>query len=173
MSRFCCAIPGPKGDTGEIFARYGSFYSLQDQHYAQNTPTAMEFEITDLSNGVSITNNALGRPTRISFDNLGVYNIQFSAQLHNNGGGGAGNTVDIWLKHNDVVEPNTNTKIVINTNGPYLVAAWNFFVNVDTLPQWFEIFWNSDNANIWIEYIAANGSIPAVPSIILTVNQVG
>lgn len=153
-------------------AYHGAFYSSVDQSLSANTAGAMRFEHTQLSNGVSITNNALGFPTRITFANLGIYNIAFSAQLHNTGGGGSGTIVDIWLKHNDQTEPDTNTRTTVNTNSPYVVAAWNFFVEVDTLPQWFEIFWQTENENIKLEQLGANGNMPATPSIILTANQI-
>ena len=155
------------------FAAYhGAFYSSVDQSLEANTAGAMRFENTQMSHGVSITNNSLGFPTRITFNNLGMYNIAFSAQLHNTGGGGSGTVVDIWLKHNDQNEPDTNTRVAVNTNSPYVVSAWNFFVEVDTPPQWFEIFWQTENANIKLEHLETNGNMPATPSIILTVNQV-
>jgi hypothetical protein len=151
---------------------HGAFYSSLDQSLAVDTAGAMKFEHTQLSQGVSITNNSLGNPTRITMENFGVYNIQFSAQFYHTGGGGQGQTVNIWLKHNNVTEPDTNTKLIVPSNAPYVVAAWNFFVEVDTLPQWFEIFWQTDNANVRIEQIAASGNMPATPSVILTVNQI-
>lgn len=154
-------------------AYHGAWYSSVDQTLSANTAGAMRFENTQLSNGISVTNNSLGFPTKITFEHLGVYNIAFSAQLHNTGGGGPGTIVDIWLKHNDVTEPNTNTRTTVNTNSPFIVAAWNFFVEVDTLPQWFEIFWQTENANIILEHLGANGNMPATPSIIVTANQVG
>ena len=152
---------------------YGAFHSSVDQSTTTNTPKAMEFEITDLSQGITIENNDLNRKTRITTQHLGIYNIAFSAQLHSVGGGGAGTTIQIWLSHNGVYIPDTNTKIAVNNNSPLVVAAWNFFVEADTVPQYFEIFWNTDNANTFLEHFATSGGIPAVPSTILTVNQVG
>lgn len=152
---------------------HGSFYSLVDQTASVNTATAMRFEQTDLSQGVSIANDEFGQPTLIRMENLGVYNIQFSAQLHNAGGGGAGSTVDIWMKHQGVNVDNTNTKIEVPSNAPYVVAAWNFFVTANTAPQDFQLFWQTPKTEIRIEYIDAAGNVPATPSIILTVNQIG
>jgi hypothetical protein len=154
-------------------AFHGAFHSAVDQSTTANVPKAMEFELTDLSQGVTVENNNLGRKTRITTQNLGVYNIAFSAQLHSVGGGGSGTTVQIWLSHNDVVVPDTNTKLAVNNNSPLVVAAWNFFVEADTVPQYFEIFWTTDNANTILEHFSASGGIPATPSVILTVNQVG
>jgi hypothetical protein len=151
---------------------HGSFYSSVDQTLAINTPGAMQFENTDLSQGISIANDTFGYPTLIRIQNLGVYNIQFSAQFHNTGGGGAGSTVDIWMVHQGNAVADTNTKIEVPSNAPYVVASWNFFVTSDTVPQDFQIFWKTPKAEIKLEHILANGVIPATPSIILTVNQV-
>ncbi len=151
---------------------HGSFYSSVDQSASVNTATAMRFENTDLSQGVTIENDEFGQPTLITIENLGVYNIQFSAQLHNTGGGGAGSTVDIWMKHQGNNVPDTNTKIEVPSNAPYVVAAWNFFVTADTVPQDFQLFWQTPKTEIRIEHIDAAGNVPATPSIILTVNQI-
>jgi len=63
-----------------------------------NTPTAITVNSSDPdSQGVFYVSNS-----RITFNNQGVYNFQFSAQLHNNGGGGSGQTVNIWLRKNGV-----------------------------------------------------------------------
>ena len=174
MARFTEYIaPGGSIVPAGFGAFHGAFHSSVDQTASANVAKAMEFEVTDLSQGVTIENNNLGRRTRITTQNLGVYNIAFSAQLHNTSGGGSGTTVQIWLSHNDVVVPDTNTKIAVNNNSPLVVAAWNFFVEADTVPQYFEIFWVTDNANTKLEHFDPAGGIPATPSTILTVNQVG
>ena len=152
---------------------HGSFYSAVDQTLDINTPGAMIFEQTDISQGVTIEDDDNGDPTLIHIENLGVYNIQFSAQLHNTGGGGSGSTVDIWMVHQGNAVPYTNTKIEVPSNAPYVVAAWNFFVTADTAPQDFQIFWKTPKIEVRIEHIDAVPPIPAVPSIILTVNQIG
>jgi hypothetical protein len=151
---------------------HGAFHSEVDQSLPINTPGAMHFEVTDLSQGITIANDTDGHPSLIRIENLGVYNIQFSAQLHNTGGGGSGSTVDIWLVHQGVPVPASNTKVEVPSNAPYVVAAWNFFVTANTTPQDFQLFWRTSKSEIRIEHVDVNGVVPAVPSIILTVNQV-
>lgn len=172
MARFTHPAIFDSGGMSGLNPYHGAFYSSLDQSLPANTSGAMRYENTQLSQGVSITNDALGHPTRITISELGIYNIQFSAQFYHTGGGGSGQTVNIWLKHNNNTEPDTNTKLIVPSNAPYVVAAWNFFVEVDTLPQWFEIFWQTDNANVRIEHLDASGNMPATPSVILTVNQI-
>ncbi len=141
------------------------------------TRYAMYFENTDISNGVTITNNgaacAGSTCTDITFADAGVYNIQFSAQLHNTGGGGAGEkTIAIWLGKNGADVPLSATSILVDTNSPYQVAAWNFFVTAAAGDR-FQLFYAVDNLSIRIEHVEPGVVRPAIPSIILTVNQVG
>lgn len=128
------------------------------------------------ANGVSITSNGT-YPTRITFTNPGTYNIQFSAQFHNTGGGGSGNTCNIWFRLNGSDLPNSDTKLTVPSNAPYVVGAWNF-VETTTAGQYVEIIWSTDNANIILENEPAVTSPPsafahpAIPSVIVTVQQI-
>lgn len=166
-------VPGPqgpkgdKGDTGTFAnAYYGSFYSTQNQSLAKDAIGAVTLNNTDFNNGVSIVSNS-----RIKITNAGKYNIAFSSQLHNNGGGGSGTTVNIWLSKNGTAVSDSNTKVTVNTNSPYIVAAWNFFVDASA-NDYYELMWSTDNAQIQMDYQPA-GVHPAIPSVILTVNQIG
>lgn len=164
----------PGGGGGAISSYqgyYGSFYSSTSQSDGVNTPTLMYCENTAGSAGVTMELGLSGKKSRMTFANAGVYNIQFSAQLHNNGGGGSGNTVNIWFRLNGTDIPDSDTKIAVPTNAPYLVAAWNFIVNVNAL-QYVEIVYSTDNANIGFDAQAAGASNPAIPSIIMTAQQI-
>ena len=163
-------IQGEKGDKGDsgTFANayYGSFYSTQSQSLTENAIGAVTLNNTDFNNGVNIVSNS-----RITIANAGKYNIAFSAQLHYNGGGGSGTTVNIWLAKNGTAVPDSNTRVTVNSNSPYIVAAWNFFVNASD-NDYYELMWSTTNTQIQMDY-EAPGAHPAIPSVILTVNQIG
>jgi len=147
---------------------YGSFYSTQDQTNAGATSVnKMTYNVTDISNGVSIVSNS-----RITIANAGVYNIQFSAQLDKSDSGD--DTVQIWLCKNGSNIANTNTEMTLVGNNGKHVAAWNFFVNA-AAGDYFELCWHSSDTEVFINYIAAatTPTRPAIPSVILTVNKVG
>ena len=170
MARF--THPGiVSGSLENSFNHYGSFFDTTSQTATANEIKAMTFNTEDFYNGVRIESNS-----HIKIMNAGKYNIAFSAQLHYNGGGGSGHTVNIWLAKNGTAISDTNTRIDVNSNTPYQVAAWNFFINANA-NDYYEIMWSTDNAQIGIDYVAATGSganiHPAIPSIILTVNQIG
>lgn len=144
---------------------YGSWYSTVDQTASVNTPKAMTVNTTDYSEGIKVVSGS-----KFTVDNSATYNLQFSAQFHHTGGGGNGNTVNLWFRKNGVNIPNSNTKVTVQSNNPYVAAAWNFITKLKS-NDYLEIYWATDNANIHVEYEAA-GSYPAIPSLIVTMNQI-
>jgi len=151
----------------------GSFYDTTTQTVTSDGIAAMKFNTTDstCTSGVSIANNGSGQPTRITVSKDGVYNIMFSAQLQR-GSGGASKQVVVWLRKNGVDVADTSTHVAVQANAIFLVAAWNFFIQLDA-GEYCELMWTQDDA-IDLRYEAANTTIPypATPSIILTVNEV-
>lgn len=175
-------ITGPTGAAGPTGAGgtlgyYGSFYDTTDQSDGANTPNAMRIGNTAEANGVSITNDLSDNPTRITFAHAGTYNIQFSTVFHHLGGGGPGNTVNVWFRLDGVDLPDSDTRLTVQANNPYVVAAWNY-VKTLTAGQYIEIIWATDNANVRIESEPAQTNPPdpfthpTVPSIIVTAQQI-
>ncbi len=147
---------------------YGSFYDMQDQFVpSAGSNTAMYLSVTAESNGVIIDPSA---NTRVKTLYAGTYNFQFSSQFHNRGGGGNGQTVTIWFAINGLEVANSATSLVVPTNAPYVVAAWNF-ISTMSPGDYMELIWSSDNTNIALEAIPANAH-PGVPSVIFTAQQI-
>lgn len=149
---------------------YGSFYSSTDQTDG-TVAHSMFAESTADADGISMELNADNKKSRITFDHAGTYNIQFSAQFHHIGGGGSGQTVNVWFRLNETDIANSDTKLTVQSNAPYVVAAWNFIVSV-AAADYVEIMWFTDNANIIIEHEVATATHPAIPSVIITAVQV-
>lgn len=150
---------------------YGSFFSSLDQSDGVNNPTLLYAENTADADGITMELGDSGKKSRMTFAHAGTYNIQFSAQLHNTGGGGSGNTMNIWLRLNGNNVANSDTKVTVPSNAPYVVAAWNFVISV-AAGDYAELVFASDNANIIIEHEPATAIAPAIPSLILTAVQV-
>lgn len=158
---------------------YGSFYDTTTQTTTANTIKYMKFNTVDFTNGVSITNDALGNPTKINFSETGAYNIQFSAQL-NKTSGGPDEDVYIYLVKDGVSVNNSTTSLTLVNQNHLIVAAWNFFVEISSVASTCQIAWVATNSDIEI-YYEANPIIPttpfptelpSIPSVILTVNKV-
>jgi hypothetical protein len=161
---------GPQGATGAAggFGSYGSWYDTGDQIAGTvSTGQAVLIRQQDIVSGFSRNGN-----TRIVAANAGTYNLAFSLQLHNRGGGGNGTHVEIWLTKNGQPVADSNTRVAVNTNSPYVVAAWNFFQQL-AIGDYLELYWATDNLNIVMENTTGSMGSPSIPSAIVTINQVG
>ena len=148
---------------------YGVFSDTTSQPISVvNTPQAITFNTTDVSNGVS-----RGSPTsRIICANAGLYNFQFSMQL--NSSSSNNQTVYIWPRINGTDVTNSGSIVTIAGNNAKVIPSWNFHLTL-TAGQYFELMIASDSTNISLYHQVAQTSpfaMPAVPSVILTVNQI-
>ena len=158
---------GPTGAGGAL-GYWGSFWSDVSQNIIGATGTAMTLNNTDPdSNGVSIVSNS-----RITVANQGVYNIQFSAQIDRISGSGT-DTVNIWFKKNgnNILDSNTIVTVSGAAAAAKTVPAWNYTLELNS-GDYIEIFWYTTDTNIKLITFSAVGSIPSVPSVIVTVQQV-
>lgn len=152
---------------------YGSFYDTTAQSATlANTAYPIKLNSTDTTatSGISVITDGLGDKTIIKPANAGVYNIAFSAQLRRATGGSA-ETVDFWLKKNGTNVPYTNTSVSVQANAGLLVAAWNFFIQMDAGAE-VQLMWSTTSTAITLAYAGSAAPHPETPSVILTVNKV-
>lgn len=142
---------------------YGQWQNNSNLTGILNTSQSFQYDTTDLT-----YKTYLVPPSKIYVEESGVYNIQFSAQLDEPGGGAA--SVYIWFKKNGVNIPESATAIDLANKGKQ-VAAWNFLTYLNG-GDYLELVWQSDNINTQIISAPATGNIPAIPSIITTITQV-
>ena len=164
---------GTSGTSGAAggFGYLGSFYDTTTQTGVAGAVLTMGLNNSGPWNsGVSIVSGS-----QITIANPGVYNLMFSAQMVKNAGNTATHT-HIWLSQNGVDVPISASQLGFPSNSIYVVAAWNFFVKTTSANEYFQLKWeinsNADNA-IAITSAVASGDIPAIPGLIVTVNQVG
>jgi hypothetical protein len=169
MARF--TLPLTPGDWVEGY--HGEFTSTTTQQaLVASTTQAVMFENTELSQGVTVEQDDNDLYTKLTFENPGVYNIQFSGQIHHLGGGGGGEIFTMWFRQNGVDIPNSRT-IWHVPNGKYNVPVMNIFVQTINPYEYVQLVGYPDNTQIVLEYTPNGGGMPAVPSMIVTVNQVG
>ena len=138
---------------------YGAFQSSVDQTAVVNTATAMTFNVTDYSNGVSVVSNS-----KITVTAAGIYNLQFSGQFEN---------VDtqlhdasVWIRVNgtDVVGSNSLVSVPnkhAGVNG-HTIAAWNYFISMQAT-DYVELWWSTDDTQVTLQAYAA-GTSPTRPT---------
>lgn len=166
---------GPAGATGPAggFGAYGSFYDTNTVPLAANSATAVPLNTTAFASGVSITGAGSADITMAA---AGRYSIAFSLQLYNSVN--ARPIVAIWLAKNGTAVADTSTDIYLGSSADSQrnVAAWNFFVDAAAGDRYtLMIATNGTGVSIFSGASALTNptGIPAVPSTILTVNQVG
>ena len=148
---------------------YGAFSSNQDQTATINTATLMTLNTTDFSNQVSIASS------KITVQNAGIYNLQFSTQFQNTDT--AFQDVYIWLQQNGVdISGSTGFVSIPNrhagTDG-HAIVGWNYFLSM-AANDYVEIYWSVPNAAVTIQHLAASGSPtkPSTQSVVATMSFV-
>jgi hypothetical protein len=144
---------------------YGNFFDTTTQTIVGvNTHQPIRLNTTDLSNQVSIANSS-----HIVIANSGVYNIQFSLQVDKTTAAGA--HIYIWLRKNGLNVPNSATELAVQGTFSEVVAAWNFVVQSEA-NDYYELMWSATDSHIRLKAVSANGVVPAIPSVIVSVVSV-
>ena len=147
---------------------YGQFSSTQTQSGSADTAYSATFNTIDFSQGVSLVSGS-----RITVSNSGLYNIQFSTQLHTT----ANQAVDfsIWFAMTGSNIANSNTDFTVEkiAGGGYAVAALNLLTQIQS-GSYVELKYSKTTAQgqLQAKGTQATPTRPATPSVILTVTQV-
>jgi hypothetical protein len=147
---------------------YGQFSSTQTQSGSANTAYSMTFDTTDFSQGVSLVSGS-----RITIANTGLYNIQFSSQLHTT----VNQAVDfsIWfaMTGSNIANSNTDYTVEKISGGGYAVAALNFLTQIQS-GSYVELKYSKTTleGQLQAKGTQSTPTRPATPSVILTVTQI-
>jgi len=184
--------PGLNGTNGVDAPTYhGSFYSdFSEQLSARYISQPMRLSQSDSFDSVILVDSTNANCdvvpycSAIRITQAGMYNLQFSAQLHKV----AGNsyiTADIWLarKNNGLQTfsdiPWTATRVFVPNDTDYSVAAWNFFIEANAGDE-FQLMWSSSDS-LWANLRISSGTPagyptgttpPDIPGLIVTVQSV-
>lgn len=149
-----------------VFADYGMFYDTTTQTAAAiNTAYAITFDTTAYARGTR-----RGSTTSQIFCNRpGLYNFAFSVQFDKTSGGDA--LAHVWGRLNGANIANSASEIRVKGNDAEIFVAANFFVEMSN-GDYFQLMWETDSTDVQLLAKAAAAPVPAIPSVILTVNQV-
>ena len=149
-----------------VQANYGMFYDTTTQIPAgTGTAYAITFNTTAFSRGVRRGSTT----SQIFIQNPGIYNFAFSIQLDKTSGGDG--IFDVWFRKNGTDIADSASRVRIKGNDAEVFVAANAFVEMSN-GDYMQMMYAVDSTDIRIQYFAAASPIPAIPSIILTVNQV-
>lgn len=150
---------------------HGGWSSDSDQVAVSTTAAyAVTFDVTDVADSVYLANSS-----RMTTTYAGVYNLQFSIQFSNTDT--QIHDVDVWAAVNGTNLANSNSRFSVpNRHGGvdgHLIAALNLFLTMQA-NDYVELYWHTDNTNVYIEQInaASSPTRPATPSVIATMSFV-
>ena len=140
----------------------GEFWSTTTQSGSAGVSGSITFNNSGSVAGISVTNNS-----RVTLSEAGTYNIQFSAQVETSGGA---DTVYLWFKKNGVNITDSASKVVLPNNTAQIMTV-NIF-DAGQANDYYELAYQNLNGHARLLYEAASGNIPAIPSVILTIQQI-
>lgn len=149
-------------------SKHGQFFSTATQvAAATNTAYAVTFNNASAFN----TGVALRSPStsEVVVDTPSVYNCQFSVQLDKTSGGSA--NFWVWWRLNGVNVPDSASQIQIQGNNHEIFGAANLLLRMNP-GDYVQLMWAVSDTTVQLQYFAAAGVVPAIPSVILTVDSV-
>jgi len=138
------------------------FWSTITQSGSAGVSGSITFNNSGSVAGISVVNN-----TQVTLAQAGTYNIQFSAQIESTAGA---DTVYLWFKKNGVNISDSASKAVLANNTAQVITVNLFDSGVAN--DYYELAYQTLNGNARVLYEPAAGNIPAIPSVILTIQQI-
>jgi hypothetical protein len=156
-------------DIVSVSRSYGSWSDSTDQTGSTTAGAVITFNTQDIADSITLVDNS-----KFTVPNTGIYDLQFSAQLKNTDN--AQHEATIWFKVNGSDLANSATIVTIPARKSasifgYGVAAWNLFFSLNS-SDYVEIYWLKSNAAVTLESLPSTALHPAIPSIILSIQQV-
>ena len=159
------------GNGGKFLsAPYGAFSDFTSQSTGANTAKLLALTTTDFSNEVTISSS------KITVQNSGIYNLQFSVQIQNLDN--APQDMFIWLKQNGVDIVGSTGKVGMPARKSagvpsHDIKGWNYFLSMNA-NDYIEIYWSPTIATVTVETYAASGTPtkPSTASVVATMSFV-
>lgn len=162
-------IPAGSGSHPVGKAPYGSWLSSTTQTATlSNTNYTIGLDTVEDSYGIDFDNVN----DYIIFQNSGVYNIQFSAQLYQPTNSTP--DINIWVQVNDKDVPNSTGKLTTSNQIHYVLPAWNYVLALNAGDK-LRFYWSTSVGGTQLYYTGAQTSpnaVPAVPSMSVTASLV-
>ncbi len=159
---------GPQGLPGLLQGIYGSYLDTTTQtNLTPGVPIPMKLNTVISQRQITVIDGS-----KIKVTTAGTYNVQFSAQMFHSANDAT--TAEIWLRVNGNDLAASNTVFTFARKDDKYVAAWNFMIDL-AANDFFQLMWYSIDSTVAIVNVPESlaPARPSVPSLILTVNQVG
>jgi hypothetical protein len=150
---------------------YGSFSDSTAQTIPALPGTlSVQYNTVELAGGVTVANNGLGNPTRLTVPVDGIYAFDISAQMNHTGGGSE--NITFWAQVNGTAVPRSGSTFEIGGSINRMLPFVRLCVSM-TAGQYLEwLFGAQAGTGTVLAQFAAAGGVPAIPSVIANVNRI-
>lgn len=157
---------GTDGAANWVAPVFGQFSSSTTQTFAAtNTAYPITYNTAGAGSQVTYTSG----DSKIYVERTGVYNVQFSVQTHKTTA--AVGNIYVWFRLNGINVSNSASKIAVQGSTAETITTVNIFMSLRS-GDYFEIMRSASSTACQLLAVAASGPVPAVPSIISTINQI-
>jgi hypothetical protein len=143
--------------------------ALLDQGYFYNTATQtnpvasgvnlVAYDSTAVNVGITVVGGLPG--TQLQVSRTANYNLQFSVQLEKTTG--PKTDVNIWIRRNGALYPDTNTTLALTGSNTVLLAGWSYILALNA-GDYVEIAWESPDTTVTLTAVPATAGPPARPA---------
>ena len=159
---------------GEIFVRpiieqqkyYGQFSRTTDATAASiDTAYAVEFNVTEISNGISI-----GTPiSRLVASSSGLYNFSASFQLLSNSA--SAKNAWLWFRKNGVDIADSSSLVTLSGNNQSNSVAKSELISL-AAADYVEVMYAVSDTGLFLDATAATAFAPTSPAVLISITQV-
>ena len=142
--------------------------ALFDQGYFYNTTTqtnpvanginVVNYDSIAVNVGITVVGGLPGSALQVS--KTANYNLQFSVQLRKTTG--PSTSVNIWIRINGGLYPDTNTVLALTGSNTILLAGWSYILAL-TAGDNIQIAWASPDTTVTLTATPASVGPPALP----------
>jgi len=142
---------------------WAQIWNMNDLSNNTNNVNVIPFtDIDASSNGIVFNNNS-----HVQVNNSGIYLFIMTAQVFITSANSE--VVYFWIRKNGTNVPDTACKYELKNATILATASWQLSLQDN---DYIEFCWLSSDATMRLEHFHANGSVPAVPSVIITASQI-
>lgn len=140
--------------------------ALFDQGYFYNTTTQtnpvgsglnlIAYDSTAVNVGITVVAG-----TQLTVSRTANYNLQFTVQLQKTTG--PKTDVNIWVRRNGALYPDTNTTLALTGSNTVLLAGWSYILALNA-GDYVELAWESPDTTVTLTAVPATAGPPARPA---------
>jgi hypothetical protein len=162
---------------GEIFVRptidqqqsYGRFARTTDISVtATNTANTVQFDTTEISNGVSIVS---GNTSRLQVNQSGLYQIDVSAQVDASGGGFSSGTMYMWLRKNGSDIADSTRRQGVLGSAPSATISFTLSVSLDA-NDYIQVAFAGSSTALSFDSATATAFAPSTAAVLVGITQI-